>query len=357
MRTFNCTNCGKDVYFENSVCLSCGAELGFDPAELKITALKPNPKAGGVLSVFRRSAAKAAPKPMRRCANAAHAACNWLLKANDPGELCSACILNRTIPDLSDPQHLAAWRAVENAKKRLVYSLLRLGLPISGVGDIPPMTFDVMQDAQTGHLDGVITIDVAEADSVERERRREQLDEPYRSLLGHLRHESAHYYWPIVVEKTGLVKEFRSLFGDERRDYGGALSQYHANGPAPDWQASFVSAYATAHPWEDWAETWAHYLHILDTVDTAESVGIEPRSKGMSEGSTWPYGRTDVYRGVTVGALMERWAPLASALNDLTRSMGHPDFYPFVTAAPTLPKFAFVNRAIRQFVESPMPVA
>lgn len=346
MQTFHCTSCGKDVYFENSECLSCGAGLGFDPVELSVTAVWPDPASDGLLAAL-----GTASKPVRRCANAAHAACNWLLDADEPGPLCRACALNRTIPDLGDPELLEAWRAVESARKRLIYSLLRLGLPVSGTGDVAPLTFDVMQDAQTGHLDGVITIDVAEADTVERERRREHFDEPYRSLLGHLRHESAHYYWPILVERTGLLEAFRALFGDERRDYGEALAQYHASGPPSDWQALYVSAYATAHPWEDWAETWAHYLHILDTVDTAEAVGIEPRSKGMSQGSAWPYGRTDVYRGVTVEALMERWIPLASALNDLTRSMGHRDFYPFVTAVATLPKFAFVNRAIRQFAD------
>lgn len=345
MQTFHCTNCGNDVYFDNTACLSCGAALGFDPAELAVVAITPDPAGSGLVAP-----GGALSKPVRRCENATHGACNWLLNTDEPGPLCRACSLNRTIPDLSNPDLLTAWRAVENAKKRLIYSLLRLGLPVAGTADVAPLTFDVMQDAQTGHLDGVVTIDIAEADTVERERRREQLEEPYRSLLGHLRHESAHYYWPIVVERSGLLDEFRTLFGDERRDYGEALAQYHASGPAVDWQASFVSAYATAHPWEDWAETWAHYLHILDTMDTAEAVGIEPRAKGLAEGSTWPYGRTDVYRGVTIEALMARWIPLASALNDLTRSMGHRDFYPFVTAVGTLPKFAFVQRAIRQFV-------
>ena len=346
MQAFHCGTCGKDVYFENSICLNCNAELGFDPAELSIATVQPDPSGSALLAGTGASA-----KPVRRCANAVHAACNWLLDPDDPGPLCRACSLNRTIPDLGNPDLLAEWRAVESAKKRLIYSLLRLGLPFEGSGDVAPLTFDVMQDASTGHLDGVVTIDVAEADAVERERRREQLDEPYRSLLGHLRHESAHYYWPIVVEPTGLLEEFRALFGDERLDYGQALANYHANGPADDWQTRCVSAYATAHPWEDWAETWAHYLHILDTVDTAEAAGIEPRSKGLAEGSAWPYGRTDVYRGVTIEALMERWVPLASALNDLTRSMGHRDFYPFVTAAPTLSKFDFVSRAIRQFAD------
>lgn len=347
MQAFKCSHCGNEVYFENSACLKCGADLGFDPETLTIAGLSLDSAKQNQLVTIGQTA-----KPVRRCANAVHAACNWLLNVDEEGPLCRACGLNRTIPDLSDPQHLDAWRSVESAKKRLVYSLLRFGLPISGVDDVPPMTFDVLEDAQTGHLNGVVTIDLAEADNAERERRREQLDEPYRSLLGHLRHESAHYYWPIVVEKAGLAEGFRKVFGDERRNYGEALSAYHAKGPVQNWQQSFVSAYATAHPWEDWAESWAHYLHIVDTVDTAEAAGIEPRSKGMAQGSAWPYGRTDPYRGVPIDALMERWVPLASAMNDLARSMGHGDFYPFVTAPAILPKFAFIERAIRNATTS-----
>ncbi len=348
MQSFNCTSCGRVTYFENSLCLACGAELGFDAEQLTIKALKAVPGDGALLMEIGTGATA---RHVRRCSNARHAACNWLVEAEEPAGRCRACSLNRAIPDLSEPSQLAAWREVEAAKKRLVYSLLRFGLPFDGANpDAAPLTFDVVRNATTGHLDGVITIDVAEADTVERERRREHFDELYRSLLGHLRHEAAHYYWPIVIENAGLIGPFRALFGDERANYGQALAHHHANGPSGDWQSTFVSAYATAHPWEDWAETWAHYLHIVDTVDTAEATGMEPRAKGLILGSAWPFGRTDIYKDMSLEGLMERWLPLTTALNELSRSMGHRDFYPFVTPSAVISKFAFVHRAIRKAV-------
>ncbi len=348
MQSFNCTSCKRVTYFENSLCLGCGAALGFDADALTIKALSATDEDADLLVEL---TSDGGGKRVRRCANADHGACNWLAGPEEPSGLCRACTLNRAIPDLSEPSQLAAWREVEAAKKRLVYSLLRFGLPIDGrAPDVAPLTFDVVKNAATGHLDGVITIDIAEADTVERERRRAHFDELYRTLLGHLRHESAHYYWPIVVEQAGLVQPFRTLFGDERADYGQAVALHHANGPPSDWQSTFVSAYATAHPWEDWAETWAHYLHIVDTVDTAEATGMEPRAKGLILGSAWPFGRRDIYRDVPLATLMERWFPLTTALNELTRSMGHRDFYPFVTPPAVYPKLAFVHRTIREAV-------
>ena len=124
----------------------------------------------------------------------------------------------------------------------------------------------------TGHADGVITLDLAESDDVHRERRRAELGEPYRTLLGHFRHEIGHYYWPILVERAGALERCRALFGDERADYGEALERHYADGPPADWAERHVSAYATMHPWEDWAETFAHYLHIRDTLQTAGGV-------------------------------------------------------------------------------------
>ena len=344
MQSFTCSNCGRDAFFDNRVCLGCGSELGFEPDRFAMQALTPATGDAGRQAI----GGEQAHRPFKLCANARHGACNWLLPVNAERTLCRACALNRAIPDLSEPDQLMAWRAIEAAKKRLVYSLLRFGLGVDGCPPAtPPLTFDVIRHAVTGHLDGVVTIDVAEADAVERERRRERFDEPYRSLLGHLRHESGHYYWTIVVEQAGLIAEFRGLFGDERDDYAAALARHHAHGPPGDWHRSCVSAYASAHPWEDWAETWAHYLHIVETVDTAAATGMEPRAKGLAQGAAWPFGRTDIYRDATLEMLMERWFPLTAALNELSRSMGHTDFYPFVTPAEAMPKFAFVHRAIR----------
>jgi hypothetical protein len=350
MKTLSCSACGTRVYFENSTCLSCGHNLGFDAVTLSmaaVAAVAPD------VALFRKVGSAVGFKDglaeVRFCDNAKYGTCNWLVSGEAEGNLCKACACNRTIPNLSEPGSLDAWREVEHAKKRLVYSLLRLGLPVdaSPDGSIPRLTFDFMAQAVTGHENGVITLDVMEADSVERERRRAQFDEPYRSLLGHLRHESGHYYWMRLVERGGTIEEFRRLFGDERQDYKGALNAHYAAGAPASWSESFVSAYASSHPWEDWAETWAHYLHVVDAVETAEAEGMEPRAAGLLFGAAWPFKKYDVYRQVSFESLMERWWPLSLALNNISRSLGRRDLYPFVISPMARSKLAFVHRAVR----------
>lgn len=334
MKNFSCTSCGGRVYFENVLCLACESALAFDASPLSMVAL-PLPDDGR--------------EPAGYCANHGHGVCNWLADPTRTDGFCVACGLNSTIPNLQEAGSLAAWADLERAKKRLIYSLLRLGLSFdassAGKGHL---TFAFMRKTTTGHLDGVITVDIREADSVERERQRQRFDEPYRSLLGHLRHESGHFYWMLLVEGAGQLDRFRAVFGDERQDYGQALSLHHSKGPVPEWQSRFVSAYASAHPWEDWAETWAHYLHILDTLDTAEAVGMEPRAAGFTYGLAWPFKSTDVYRESHFRLLSERWIPLTLALNRLSRSMGQPDFYPFVIPAPAYAKLALIHDLVRE---------
>lgn len=344
MRSFSCTKCTNRVYFDSTTCIKCSAPLGFDPDTLAVIALQPTGTAG----VFTRTGSRS-PARFRYCANTQHRVCSWLTSDKSPDSFCRACALNRTIPNLSEPGNLTAWRDVEHAKKRLIYSLMRFGLPFSGA-KVPKggLAFDVLRNAGTGHLDGVITIDVTEADAVERERQRQHFQERYRSLLGHLRHESGHFYWMLLIEAGGRLAPFRQLFGPDAEDYGVALARHHQAGPPADWQARHVSAYASAHPWEDWAETWAHYIHMVDALDTAEAVGMEPRAAGFSFGSIWPYAPTDVYRDVSFDALLARWIPLTVAMNDLSRSMGHADFYPFVLSAGAEAKLAFVHRMIRE---------
>lgn len=344
MKNFSCSNCNNTVYFENMRCLRCGSDLAFDAGAGSIVALERIADRSGL---YRRIGAEAGSL-VRYCANTAYNACNWLTFADDANNLCQACDLNRIIPNLTEPGSLQAWQELERAKKRLVYSLLRLRLPLDA-SDLGKgrLTFDFVRDAITGHLDGVITIDVMEADAVERERQRQHFDEPYRALLGHLRHESGHFYWGAIVEAAGHLDTFRAMFGDERVDYMSALTRHHAYGPPSDWQTRHVSAYASAHPLEDWAETWAHYLHMVSAVDTAEATGMEPRAKGLSFGAIWPFKVFDVYREETFDALMERWIPLSIALNSMSRCMGHNDFYPFVISAQAYDKLAFVHRMIR----------
>jgi hypothetical protein len=346
MRNFACTSCGNEVFFENVTCLQCDHAVGFDPFRNKMVALEAaedknwlaigDGEPSGLVSY---------------CDNRQHDVCNWLRPAGAPSGLCLACGLNRTIPNLAEPGSLPAWRDLELAKKRLIYSLLRFRLPMDGSKwNKGRLAFDFVRNATTGHLNGVITVDITEADAVERIRQREYFGETYRSLLGHLRHESGHFYWTILVEAGGYLAEFRALFGDERQDYREALVSHHSNGAPPDWQNRFITAYASSHPWEDWAETWALYLHIVDGVDTANAEAHRLRAAGMAP--PHPGGARsgfDAYRAARVDTLINRWLPLMIAMNSLCRSMGHEDFYSFVIPAPVDAKLAFVHRLVRRF--------
>jgi hypothetical protein len=346
MRNFACTSCGNEVFFENVTCLQCDHAVGFDPFRNKMVALEAaedknwlaigDGEPSGLVSY---------------CDNHQHDVCNWLRPAGAPSGLCLACGLNRTIPNLTEPGSLPAWRDLELAKKRLIYSLLRFRLPMDGSKwNKGRLAFDFVRNATTGHLNGVITVDITEADAVERIRQREYFGETYRSLLGHLRHESGHFYWTILVEAGGNLAEFRTLFGDERQDYREALASHHSNGAPPDWQNRFITAYASSHPWEDWAETWALYLHIVDGVDTANAEAHRLRAAGMAP--PHPGGARsgfDAYRAARVDTLINRWLPLMIAMNSLCRSMGHEDFYSFVIPAPVDAKLAFVHRLVRRF--------
>jgi hypothetical protein len=212
------------------------------------------------------------------------------VEADSPDAFCAACRHNHVIPNLANTEHHDRWRRLETAKHRLFYTLLKLRLPSTTRPDDPGgLAFDLLADPAegtlqpptilTGHDNGLVTINIAEADDAERERRRRQMGEPYRTLLGHFRHEVGHYYWTVLVENDPSIESFRQVFGDERQDYGQALQAHYANGAPPDWQTSFVSAYASAHPWEDWAETWAHYLHMVDTLETANAFGLKVRPR------------------------------------------------------------------------------
>jgi hypothetical protein len=350
MKLFECQNCGQPLYFENTKCECCGLLLGYLPEREIVTALKRHS------SVWRALADRRCA--YRFCANAAHGVCNWLVPADSPEQFCTCCRYNRTIPDLDQPGHLEHWRLVEVAKHRLFYTLLRLRLPARTRAEDPDgLAFDVLADdassapgalpaalpVMTGHANGVITINLAEADDAERERRRRQLREPYRTLLGHFRHEIAHYYWHLLVADSQKLGEFRQIFGDERADYGEALQHYYGSGAPADWIQRYVSAYATAHPWEDFAETWAHYFHMVDTLETAGSFGIAVAPKA----SKVPAARIDFDAHQTdMTRLVEAWIPLTFAANSMNRSMGLPDLYPFVLSGPAIAKLTFVHRCI-----------
>jgi len=309
MKLFECQHCGQLLYFENTRCERCGHVLGYLPDRTTLSALTAE---GGD-----RWRPLAAPdEPFRFCANAVYGACNWLVPADGPDAFCSACRLNRTIPNLDAPENLLLWQRLEAAKHRLVYGLVRLGLPLVSKSEDAEkgLAFDFLAGSGamfqegpqvvTGHARGLITIDIAEADDAERERHRRDMAEPYRTLLGHFRHEVGHHYWERLVRNGVWHGAFREIFGDERLDYGAALKAHYTNGPQPDWQEHYVSSYAGAHPWEDFAETWAHYLHIVDTLETADAFGLRIRPKAGRK----PGLEMDIDFNPTARATSMRWS-------------------------------------------------
>jgi hypothetical protein len=351
MRLFRCQACGQVLHFENTRCERCGHTLGYLPQAETLSALEPDGRAWRAL---------AQPEGrFRFCANADQEACNWLVPARSSEALCLACRHNRTVPDLSVPEHLLPWRRWETAKHRLIYTLRRLRLPLPDRRQdlAHGLAFDVLADppaggpkVMTGHADGLITLALAEADDAERERRRTGMGEPYRTLLGHVRHETGHFYWDLLVRDgpPGRLERFRGLFGDERADYGAALQRHHAEGPPADWQDRFVSAYATAHPWEDFAESWAHWLHMLDTLEMAASLEFSVRPRADREGLLQADISFDPYAAPDIETLVEAWLPLTFAANSLNRCMGAPDLYPFVLSPPAIAKLGYIHGVLRE---------
>lgn len=356
MKIFQCQACDQPVSFESTECESCQRRLGYLCEVHEISALEPS----GQSPAFSAPAFHAYARPgakVRFCANAVHGACNWLLDDASPEPFCIACRHNRVVPDLSLPWNLTRWRQIEAAKHRLFYSLLRLGLPLqtrtearSGLAfDFlvdPAETYSAGAPVLTGHLDGLITLNIAEADDVERERRRMLFGEFYRTLLGHFRHEIGHYFWTMLVQGDPSLWTFRALFGDESADYGAALQRHYASGAQPGWEESYVSAYATSHPWEDFAETFAHYLHIVDTIETAGTFELTLRPR-LRRGPEAPVVIDfDAYRTQDFDRLVEVWLPLTYAVNSLSRSMGQPALYPFKLAPGVIAKLAFVHERV-----------
>jgi hypothetical protein len=280
--------------------------------------------------------------------------CNWAVAAHSSDRLCVSCQTTRVIPNLSESSNRSAWYRLEVAKRRLLFTLIELGLPIPNRREDPgALIFDFLADALpgappilTGHAAGVITINVAEADDAERERRRSTLGEPYRTLLGHMRHESGHYYWDRLIASSPEIEEFRTLFGDERADYGDALRSYYGRKCPDDWQEHFVTAYATSHPWEDWAETWAQYLHMVDSIETAAACGVSVKPKRRDEPAAPTMPDPMSPEPAAFDRLIESWFPLTYVLNNLNRGLGHGDAYPFVLSPAAVAKLRFVDDVV-----------
>lgn len=317
MRRLSCA-CGQTVYFDNHSCGNCGRRLGFDAGSLTMTA-ETEPGAGLPFCRNRDSASR----------------CNWLSAAGAASGMCLSCQTSRIIPSLKKRSGRRRWHDLERAKRRLVYDLLRQGLPV----DPAKLGFVFKEDRRSnpdvqddhvniGHVDGVITINAAEADAVYREQMRQQMNEPYRTLLGHFRHESGHYYFNVVVGPHNLDGA-RALFGNESSDYGAALKRHYDDGPRQGWEKRFISSYASAHPAEDWAECWAHYLHICAVLESADASGLRA--------------------GLRVSAWKTEFIDLVIAINEVLRSMGLPDAYPFVITQAIAQKIEFVHRCVSNF--------
>ncbi|MTD17298.1 hypothetical protein GIS00_25535 [Nakamurella sp. YIM 132087] len=328
MRDFLCPNCGQRLAFENSVCLNCGNSVGFDLPTRS----------------FRLVGADGATTdngdPATMCANLAVAACNWVTPFGSPDGLCRSCALTRTRPSDDDTIALGEFAAAEAAKRRLVVELDELSLPIVGRDQNPEtgLCFDLLSSEHepvvTGHADGVITLDLAEGDDAHREQLRVSMDEPYRTLLGHFRHEIGHYYFSVLAEQGEARQRFESLFGDPDLDYQAALDRHYSQGAPAGWEETYVSSYATMHPAEDWAETFAHYLHIRDTLDTAAAFAMAPAGATLDRPNAGAAG---------FDRIIELWVPLTWSLNMVNRSMGHKDLYPFVLPPAVLEKMRFVH--------------
>jgi len=350
MRVFACQACGQLLYFENVRCERCSRLLGYLPDRGTISAIEPMQE-----DQWKALASKAR---YRLCKNREFGVCNWMVPAKSTEKFCAACRHNHTIPDLSIPGSADLWRKLESAKHRLFYTLLNLNLPLANRIDDPEhgLAFDFLAEApeshdhrvMTGHSNGVITLAVREADDAERERVRTEMGEPYRTLLGHFRHESGHYFWDSLVRDGNRLDSFREAFGDERTDYAAALRSHYAGGPAADWQQSFVSAYASAHPWEDFAETWAHYLHIVDTLETARAFGVKVQARPGRRTELSAAIDFDPHKAVSIEQLIAAWLPLSFALNSLNRSMGHADLYPFMLPPAVVEKMGYIQRLVHK---------
>jgi hypothetical protein len=350
MKTFHCTHCQNLVFFENVKCLSCEHALAFLPDRNRMAAI-----AQGEDGSWRQPDGDSTDPPYKLCLNyTEHDICNWAIPVEDPLDLCISCRLTRTIPDLSLPGNQAAWYRLEVAKRRLIYTLMAIKLPLVGKSEQTPggLAFEFLGDTtkpngdqsrvMTGHDNGLITINVAEADDVYREQQRTQQNEPYRTLLGHFRHESGHYYWDQLIHDSPRIELFRSTFGDERVSYQEALKKHYADGPVPNWEQDFISAYASSHPWEDWAESWAHVLHMSDALETAQSIGLSIKPRRSDEPSLARLAKAPIPGNAAFDLMIQSWFALTFMLNNLTRGLGLADSYPFVLSPRVIDKLKFV---------------
>ncbi len=334
MRQFNCT-CGNALFFESTQCVACARVVGFDPDSMELLSFNWSPQ--GELEAIPAG-------QFKYCKNYNdYSICNWLIPHESNDHYCRACELNEIIPQVTSPDRRLWWHNLEQAKRRLIYTLLKLKLPVYSKhrGRSDGLAFAFLEDRRmnpnieqeivtTGHADGLITIYLGEANDAARESERITMGESYRTLLGHFRHESGHYYFNRLIKGTTRHKDFKVLFGDDSADYALALQQYYEAPPPPASQTGFISDYAQSHPLEDWAECWAHYLHMVGTLETANAHGVTHMNPLTHPIDEW----------------LREWPRVTLLLNELNRSMGLRDAYPFVLSAMVIAKLRFVHQTV-----------
>ena len=318
MRLYGCPDCGAPLFFRNLACGGCGQQVTYLPETDRFVTG----------SDF--------------CANREEIGCNWQGEAAHEG-FCRSCAMTDVVPDAFHGENLELWTAAELSKRWVLAGLSRWGWFRDADAGARPVFHLLAEDTPAGpatvmmgHADGIVTINVTEADPVELITRREELGERLRTMTDHFRHEIAHFLHLRLAEQKGFLPGFRSLFGDEREDYGAALERHYADGPPEAARETFITAYASAHPHEDWAETACHILHLTDLLDSALASGLQGR--GLPELDYDAYAETDGAR------LVQRAVRLSIALNHVNRSIGVADIYPFVISAPARQKLVAAHR-------------
>ncbi|GGG61010.1 hypothetical protein GCM10011415_03810 [Salipiger pallidus] len=317
MQIFTCPNCGASLYFHNTGCV-CGEQVSFAPDSQAMVPLRDP------------------------CANREIIGCNWLA---ENGGLCRSCAMTEVLPDLREDANRPLWETSELAKRWMLASLMRWGwFTPADPGDRP--VFKMLSEVTAagdanvvmGHANGTITINVSEASEAEIVKRQEQLSELYRSMLGHMRHETAHFLFVRLSDSPEFLDQFRTVFGDERADYGKALERHYDDPEPADYD--HITSYANAHPHEDWAETLAHLMHLIDLLDSAAAVSLS-----LPEG---PKPGHDPYATADVDAEISMAVDMAIAINHVNRAMDLPDLYPFVLTQGVREKISFAHGWLRR---------
>ena len=318
MRAFGCEVCGAELFFENSVCVRCGSAVGYSREHGTLVAVT-------------------ADRPI--CANLNRCGCNWIADPASVLGLCFSCRLTRTRPADADAVGLAQYWVAEAAKRRLIFGLDELELPIMISDGFAGLAFDLLSSTQgkiiTGHLNGIITLDLAESNDSHREALRQSMDEPYRTVLGHFRHEIGHYYCQLLALTPDRRDEFRTLFGDETLSYEEALQRHYASRElASSGRASSsartrpcirsrisrrCSATSCTSP------TRCRRRGSSGCCRNRISATTSSRHAGTARKL-----RKSLLERPMAEVVGETWLPVSKGLNQINRSMGKPDLYPFV---------------------------